>query len=131
VFGTLHTTGAARTVDRIIDQYPREQQEQIRSQLAVALIAVVSQILVPGAGGGRVAAFEVMLGNAAIENHIRKCETFKIPSVIQTSRRQGMLLMDDHLLELWRGGRITKEIALEHSFDKKGLVARMGGGAAE
>jgi twitching motility protein PilT len=132
VFGTLHTTGAARTVDRIIDQYPREQQEQIRSQLAVSLVAVISQILVPGASGGRVAAFEVMLSNPAIENHIRKCETFKIPSVIQTSRRQGMVLMDDSLLDLWRSGRITKEIALEQSFDRKALAVRMGGaGAAE
>jgi twitching motility protein PilT len=127
VFGTLHTTGAARTVDRIIDQYPREQQEQIRSQLAVSLVAVVSQLLLPAAGGGRVAAFEVMLNTPAIENHIRKCETFKIPSVIQTSRRQGMLLMDDFLIELWRSGRITKEVALEHAFDKKALGARVGG----
>jgi twitching motility protein PilT len=131
VFGTLHTTGAARTVDRIIDQYPREQQEQIRSQLAVSLVAVISQILIPDANGGRVAAFEVMLTTPAIENHIRKCETFKIPSVIQTSRRQGMMLMDDSLLEHYRSGRITKEIALEHCFDKKAMLLRMGGGAAE
>lgn len=128
VFGTLHTTGAARTVDRIIDQYPREQQEQIRSQLAQSLVAVISQILLPGASGGRVAAFEIMLNNPAIENHIRKCETFKIPSVIQTSRRSGMLLMDDSLLDLWRGGRITKEVALERAFDRKNLAVRMGGG---
>jgi twitching motility protein PilT len=127
VFGTLHTTGAARTVDRIIDQYPREQQEQIRSQLAQSLVAVISQILMPAASGGRVAAFEIMLTNPAIENHIRKCETFKIPSVIQTSRRQGMVLMDDSLLDLWRGGRVTKEEALERSFDRKGLATRMGG----
>ncbi len=131
VFGTLHTTGAARTVDRIIDQYPREQQEQIRSQLAVSLVAVISQILIPDANGKRVAAFEVMLSTPAIENHIRKCETFKIPSVIQTSRRQGMVLMDDSLLELWRSGRIQKEIALEHCFDRKAMTLRMGGGAAE
>ncbi len=131
VFGTLHTTGAARTVDRIIDQYPREQQEQIRSQLAVSLVAVISQILIPAAGGGRVAAFEIMLSNPAIENHIRKCETFKIPSVIQTSRRQGMMLMDDSLLDLWRAGRLDKETALERSFDRKALALRMGGGAAE
>ncbi|MBL8749567.1 MAG: type IV pilus twitching motility protein PilT [Planctomycetes bacterium] len=129
VFGTLHTTGAARTVDRIIDQYPREQQEQIRSQLAVSLVAVISQILIPASGGGRVAAFEVMLANPAIENHIRKCETFKIPSVIQTSRRQGMVLMDDSLLELWRSGRISKEEALERSFDRKAMALRMGGAA--
>ena len=131
VFGTLHTTGAARTVDRIIDQYPKEQQEQIRSQLSLSLVAVISQILMPAAGGGRVAAFEIMLSNAAIENHIRKVETFKIPSVIQTSRRQGMVLMDDALLELYRAGRIEKETALERAFDRKGLATRLGVGGAE
>lgn len=131
VFGTLHTTGAARTVDRIIDQYPKEQQEQIRSQLSLSLVAVVSQILIPAAGGGRCAAFEIMLNNPAIENHIRKCETFKIPSVIQTSRRQGMVLMDDSLLDLFRGGRIDKEVALERAFDRKAFAARLGMGGAE
>ena len=131
VFGTLHTTGAARTVDRIIDQYPRESQEQIRAQLAQSLVAVISQILVPTPNGGRVAAFEIMLSNPAIENHIRKCETFKIPSVIQTSRRQGMLLMDDCLLDLYRAGRIDKQVALERAFDQKALALRMGGGAPE
>lgn len=131
VFGTLHTTGASRTVDRIIDQYPKEQQEQIRSQLAQSLVAVISQILVPTPDGGRAAAFEVMLSNPAIENHIRKCETFKIGSVIQTSRRQGMMLMDDSLLDLYREGRIDKETALERSFDEKALALRMGGGAPE
>ena len=129
VFGTLHTTGAARTVDRIIDQYPKEQQEQIRAQLSLSLVAVVSQILIPSASGGRVAAFEVMLNSPAIENHIRKCETFKIPSVIQTSRRQGMLLMDDCLLELYSEGRLDKETALERAFDRKSLASRMGGDA--
>ncbi|MEM7198685.1 MAG: PilT/PilU family type 4a pilus ATPase [Planctomycetota bacterium] len=130
VFGTLHTTGSARTVDRIIDQYPTDQQEQIRSQLAVALVAVISQILVPTADGkGRVAAFEVMINNPAIENHIRKCETFKIPSVIQTNRRAGMCLLDDYLLELYRSGRIDKDSALEHCFDRKALEQKLGGGA--
>ena len=131
VFGTLHTTGASRTVDRIIDQYPKEQQEQIRAQLAQSLVAVVSQILVPTPDGGRVAAFEVMLANPAVENHIRKCETFKIGSVIQTSRRQGMMPMDDSLLDLYREGRIDQETALERAFDQKSLRLRMGGGAAE
>lgn len=131
VFGTLHTTGASRTVDRIIDQYPKEQQEQIRSQLAQSLVAVVSQILVPTPDGGRAAAFEVMLANPAIENHIRKCETFKIGSVIQTSRRQGMMLMDDSLLDLYREGRIDQETALERAFDENALAQRMGGGAAD
>ncbi len=130
VFGTLHTTGASRTVDRIIDQYPTAQQAQIRSQLSVALVAVISQILVPTADGqGRVAAFEVMLANPAIENHIRKCETYKIQSVIQTSRRSGMILMDDALMELYQGGRITKDAMLERAFDRKGLESRLGAGA--
>ena len=130
VFGTLHTTGSARTVDRIIDQYPTEQQEQIRSQLAVALVAVISQVLVPTADGkGRVAAFEVMLSNPAIENHIRKKETFKIPSVIQTGRRAGNLLLDDSLLDLYRSGRITKDAMLERAFDRKMILTRLGEGA--
>jgi twitching motility protein PilT len=130
VLGTLHTTGSARTVDRIIDQYPTEQQEQIRSQLSVALVAVISQILIPTADGkGRVAAFEIMFSNAAIENHIRKCETFKIPSVIQTSKKSGMQLLDDSLLDLFRAGRITKVDALERAYDRKGLEGRMGLGS--
>lgn len=130
VFGTLHTTGSARTVDRIIDQYPTDQQEQIRSQLSVALVAVISQILVPTADGkGRVAAFEIMLNNPAIENHIRKKETFKIPSVIQTSRRSGNMLLDDSLLEHYRSGRISKEMMMERAFDRKAIEARLGGGA--
>ncbi len=130
VFGTLHTTGAARTIDRIIDQYPTDQQEQVRSQLAVALVAVISQILIPKAGGkGRVAAFEIMLINPAIENHVRKGETFKIPSVIQTSRRSGMALLDDQLLELVRGGMIDKEVAIERAFDPTTLETKLGGGA--
>ena len=130
VFGTLHTTGSARTVDRIIDQYPTDQQEQIRSQLSVAPAAVISQILVPTADGkGRVAAFEVMLMNPAIENHIRKKETFKIPSVLQTSKRAGNILLDDSLLELYRAGRITKESLMERVFDRKAIEERIGGGA--
>lgn len=130
VFGTLHTTGSARTVDRIIDQYPTNQQEQIRSQLSVALVAVISQILLPTADGrGRVAAFEVMLMNPAIENHIRKKETFKIPSVLQTSRRAGNMLLDESLVALYRAGRITKEVMLDRACDRKDVETRLGGGA--
>ncbi|MCB9868344.1 MAG: PilT/PilU family type 4a pilus ATPase [Planctomycetes bacterium] len=127
VFGTLHTTGAARTVDRIIDQYPTDQQDQVRAQLSVALVAVISQILVPTSDGkGRAAAFEVMLSNPAIENHIRKKETFKIPSVIQTGRRAGNLLLDDSLLELYRSGRITKEAMRERVFDRSYIDQKLG-----
>ncbi|KAA3604547.1 MAG: PilT/PilU family type 4a pilus ATPase [Planctomycetota bacterium] len=128
VMGTLHTTGAARTVDRIIDQYPTHQQDQVRSQLSVSLQAVVSQVLLPRIDRkGRVAAFEIMIRNSAIENHIRKGETFKIPSVMQTQKRLGMQLLDDHLLELYQQGIINKETALTFAQLPADLRGRLGG----
>ena len=88
----------------------------MKSQLSVSLQAVISQVLLRRADGkGRVAGFEVMIRNSAIENHIRKGETFKIPSVIQTQRRIGMQLLDDHLMELATNGQITKEMAITYS----------------
>lgn len=127
VFGTLHTTGSARTVDRIIDSFPHEQQEQIRAQLAVSLVAVVSQVLMPRAGGkGRVAAFEVLISTNAVENHIRKNETFKIASVIQTSRKLGMVRLDDHLLELYKAGEITRETMYEYSMAPAEIASKLG-----
>jgi twitching motility protein PilT len=127
VFGTLHTTGAARTVDRIIDVYPPDQQEQIRTMLSVSLLAVISQVLLPREDApGRVAAFEVMMMTPAIENHIRKSETFKIPSVIQTGRRLGMVLLDDSLHDLVRAGRISPEAALLAAAYPKELAVRLG-----
>ncbi|HIA39013.1 MAG TPA: PilT/PilU family type 4a pilus ATPase [Planctomycetes bacterium] len=129
VFGTLHTTGAARTVDRIIDQYPKESQEQVRAQLSVSLQAVVSQVLVPRADGrGRVAVFEVMVRNSAIENHIRKGETFKIPSVMQTQKRLGMQLLDEHLYELVQEGVVVAEIAVQYAQFPSDLRTRLSGG---
>jgi twitching motility protein PilT len=129
VFGTLHTTGSARTVDRIIDQYPTNQQEQIRAQLAVSIVAVISQVLLPRADRpGRIAAFEVMMMNSAIENHIRKAETFKIPSAIQTSKRQGMVLLDDYLRDLVAAGKITPKIAIETAQDPREMEKRLLGG---
>jgi twitching motility protein PilT len=126
VFGTLHTTGAARTVDRIIDAYPTNQQEQVRAQLSVAVLAVISQVLMPRAdGSGPVAGFEILITNSAVENHIRKNETFKIPSVIQTHRRLGMVLLDDFLLELVRKGSITKQTAVEYAQLPRDLEGRM------
>jgi len=128
VFGTLHTTGSARTVDRIIDQYPTTQQEQIRAQLAVSIIAVISQVLIPRADTkGRVAAFEIMIMNSAIENHIRKGETFKIPSAIQTSRRLGMTQLDDHLLRLVAEGKIRPKDALDLAQDQRMMESRLLG----
>ena len=126
VFGTLHTTGSARTVDRMIDAFPSNQQEQIRAQLSVSVQAVISQVLLPRADGrGRVAAFEVMLMNPAIGNLIRKNETNKIPSTIQTSRRQGMITLDDYLLDLVRQGTIEREVALNAAQSPADLEARL------
>ena len=109
VFGTLHTTGAARTVDRIIDVFPTDQQEMVRTQLAGNLIAVISQALVPKIPKGRVAAYEIMIMNAAVSNLIRENKSFRIDSTIQTSANQGMILLDDSLYKLYTGGTITYE----------------------
>ena len=114
VFATVHTTGAARTMDRIIDAFPKDQQEQIRVQLSVSVIAVVSQVLCTKADGrGRVAAFEIMHMTSAIENLIRENKTFRIDSTIQTSKREGMILLDDYLFDLFLQQKITSETALE------------------
>ncbi len=127
VLGTLHTTGAARTVDRIIDQFPPQQQEQVRVQLSVSLVAVISQVLMPKADGhGVVAAFEVMVMTPGIENHIRKNETFKIPSAIQTGRSLGMYLLDDHLWELRAAGKITQEEMLLKSQNPRAMREKLG-----
>ncbi|MCE9593532.1 MAG: PilT/PilU family type 4a pilus ATPase [Planctomycetes bacterium] len=126
VFATLHTTGSSRTVDRIIDAFPVNQQEQIRAQLSVSIIAVISQVLMQRKDKkGRVAAFEVMLMNPAIGNLIRKNETNKIQSTIQTSRRLGMITLDDYLLDLLRKDAITREEALDKAQDAKDLEARL------
>ena len=131
VFGTLHTTGSARTVDRMIDAFPAHQQEQIRAQLSVSVVAVISQVLMAKKSGkGRVAGFEVMLMNPAIGNLIRKNETHKIQSTIQTSRRLGMITLDDHLLELVQKGAIDRQEALDHAQEPKDLELRLGGGGA-
>ena len=126
VFGTLHTTGSARTVDRIIDAYPTNQQEQVRAQLSVSIVAVVSQVLLPRPDGkGRVAGFEVMLMTPAIGNLIRKNETNKIQSTIQTSRRMGMITLDDFLLDLVKRQLLAREVALDAAQDPKDFEARL------
>ncbi|MBI3117482.1 MAG: type IV pilus twitching motility protein PilT [Candidatus Hydrogenedentes bacterium] len=105
VFGTLHTTGAVRTVDRIVDAFPTNQQEQIRTQLAGNLKAVISQTLVPKKSGfGRVAAFEIMITTPAIQNLVRENKSYRITSAIQTGHKYGMNLLDEHLLALYRKG---------------------------
>jgi twitching motility protein PilT len=108
VFGTLHTTGATRTVDRIIDAFPTNQQEQVRAQLAVSMIACISQAIMPKVGGGLIAAFEVMVSTSAVENLIREAKTYQLNSVIQTGKKEGMVLLDDYLWDLWQAQKINR-----------------------
>ena len=104
VFGTLHTTGAQGTVNRIIDAFPSNQQDQIRVQLSTALIGILSQQLLHKIPKGRVAAYELLVLTPAIQNLIREGKTFRINSSIQTGRKYGMQLLDDHLFQLWKNG---------------------------
>ena len=118
VFSTLHTIGAAATIDRVIDVFPPHQQQQIRIQLAMVLEAVSSQQLLPTADGrGRVAAFEIMHSNPAIRALVREGKTHQIMSTIQTNRALGMITMDDSLAELYQRGTITRDVALEFAQD--------------
>jgi twitching motility protein PilT len=116
VFGTLHTTTAHRTVTRIVDQFPVDQQEQVRVQMSEALIAVLCQALMPRKDiRGRIAAFEFMVVTNAIANLVRENKTFRIPSSIQTGKKLGMQLLDDHLFRLYAEGKIEEEDAIDHS----------------
>ncbi len=112
VFGTLHTTGAQGTVNRIIDAFPTNQQEQIRTQLSTAILGVVSQTLLPKIGGGRCAAYEVLVVDSGIGNLIRENKTFRINSSIQTGAKKGMRLLDDDLFRLWKEKKVTEEDVL-------------------
>ena len=125
VFGTLHTTGAQGTVNRIIDVFPTNQQEQIRTQLAASVIGILSQALLPKIGGGRVAAYEMLVVTPAIANLIRENKTFRITSSIQTGQKQGMQLLDDHLYKLWRQGLVEKKEALFKANDAEDMTARI------
>jgi twitching motility protein PilT len=125
VFGTLHTTTAASTVDRIIDQFPADRQAQIRVMLSESLKGVISQMLCKKIGGGRVAAREILLTTPAISNLIREGKTFQIPSIIQTSKKLGMLTLNDALLELVEKKVIDPDEAFVRSVEKSGLVASL------
>jgi twitching motility protein PilT len=118
VFGTLHTTTAAGTIDRIIDQFPADRQAQIRVMLAESLKGVISQTLCKKIGGGRVAAREVLLSITAVTNLIREGKTFQIPTVMQTSKRLGMVTLNDALLELVDGGLIEPVEGYGKAVDK-------------
>jgi twitching motility protein PilT len=122
VFGTLHTTTAASTVDRIIDQFPADRQPQIRVMLSESLRGVISQTLCKKIGGGRVAAREVLLSTPAISNLIREAKTFQIPSIIQTSRKLGMITLNDALLELVEKKLIEPDEACVRAVEKSGML---------
>jgi twitching motility protein PilT len=115
VFGTLHTNGASSTINRIIDVFPKEQQDQIRTQLSTALIGVLSQALLPKKPEGLVAAYEMMVVTPAIQNLIRENKVYRIDSSIQTGRKHGMFLLDENLFRLWKEGLVEKEEVLQRS----------------
>ncbi|WP_367565905.1 type IV pilus twitching motility protein PilT [Lacrimispora sp.] len=112
VISTLHTVGAANTIDRIIDSFPPNQQQQVRMQLSMVVQAVVSQQLIPTLDGGVYPAFEILFFNNAIRNMIREAKTHQIDSVIATGQSEGMVSMDSSLLALYKEGKITRESAV-------------------
>ena len=122
VFSTLHTIGAAKTIDRIIDVFPPNHQHQIRVQLSTVLQAVVSQQLIPSLGKECVPVFEIMLVNDAIRNLIREQKTPLIDSIIQTSRSEGMITMDTGLIRLYEDGLISRQDALLYSVNRQALA---------
>jgi len=121
VFGTLHTTTAASTVDRVIDQFPADRQAQIRVMLSESLRGVIAQTLCRKIGGGRIAALEVLLVNPAISNLIREGKTFQLPSMMQVGKANGMVMLNDALFELVKARSITREEALLKSVDKANM----------
>jgi len=126
VFATLHTSGASGTINRIIDAFPTNQQEQIRVQLSVTLLAVISQALLPRADKpGRVASYEFLVVTPAIANLIRENKTFRIDSAIQTGRKFGMQLLDDHLWSLYEKGMISAEDMIDRARDPAELTNRV------
>ena len=122
VFGTVHTSTAVSTVDRVIDQFPPDRQAQIRVMLSESLKGVISQVLCKKIGGGRVAAREIMLSTPSISNLIREGKTFQLPSVLQTSRRLGMVTMNDALIELVDSKQVEPQEAYLKATDKVGII---------
>jgi twitching motility protein PilT len=123
VFGTLHTTTASSTIDRIIDQFPADRQSQVRVMLSESLRGVIAQTLCKKIGGGRVAAREVLLSIPAVSNLIREGKTFQIPSIMQTNRKVGMITLNDALIELVDGKQVEPKEAYMKAVDKAGFAA--------
>jgi twitching motility protein PilT len=117
VFGTLHTNSAAKTVDRIVDAFPANMKDMIRTQLASSLVAVISQVLCKKIGGGRIAGYEIMVNTTSIASLIRENKTFRISSDIQTGANLGMITMDTHLMSLVNRELVTADEALEKAQD--------------
>ena len=122
VFGTVHTSTAVSTIDRVIDQFPPDRQAQIRVMLSESLKGVISQVLCKKIGGGRVAAREIMLSTPSVSNLIREGKTFQLPSVLQTSRRLGMVTMNDALIELVESNQVEPQEAYLKATDKVGII---------
>ena len=125
VISTLHTVGAVNTIDRIIDVFPADQQQQIRIELAMLLKSVVSQKLIPGKEGGLIPAFEIMNTNSAIRTLIRESKAHQIDGVIQTSSQEGMISMDQYLMKLYNNGEITTYAAIEHAINPEQFTRRV------
>ena len=126
VLSTVHTTGAANTVDRLIDVFPSHQQQQIRIQLAGVLEAIISQQLIPEIDGiSRAAAFEVLHINSAVRNLIREGKSHQLITYMQTYRKQGMITMDDAILDLYRAQKISREVALQFAQDPDVMQNKM------
>ena len=126
VLGTLHTGNASRTLDRLLDVFPPDQQEQIRIMVSESLRGVISQQLVPQVDGqGRVLALETLTNSPAVANVIREAKTYMLPGIIQTGRKQGMQLMDDALLDLYNRGLISEDEALSRADQKQEMRLRL------
>ena len=125
VFGTLHTTGAAKTVDRIVNAFPMQQQETIRIQLSTVLQAVISQILLKKVGGGRVAIHDIMINTPSIAALIRDNKTFRITSDMQTGAKHGMVTLDDGLFNKYVEGVVSREDCINKSADYQGMQMKM------
>jgi twitching motility protein PilT len=126
VLGTLHTGNASRTLDRLLDVFPVDQQEQIRVMVSESLRGIISQQLVPRADGeGRVLALETLTNTPAVANVIREAKSYMLPGIIQTSKKQGMQLMDDCLLDLYQRGLISPEEAYARAEQKQTIRAQL------
>jgi twitching motility protein PilT len=125
VFGTLHTTTAPSTIDRIIDQFPADRQAQVRQMLAESLRGVIAQTLCKKIGGGRIAAYEILIGTSAVRNLIRTAKTFQLPSIMQTGRDVGMVTLNDSLIELVKAKKVEPLEAYMKAVQKPELKAAL------